>query len=66
MISKEEKLIRNRNKRQGEKRRKNKNLRFNQIVFNFYIPTETENISQKVKCVNISIVDEIMTSKKAI
>lgn len=63
MKSSEEKLSRIRNKNQSEKRKKNAKLKFNQIVFNFYIPTETEDVSQKVRCVNISIVDEKKTSK---
>lgn len=62
MTTKELRAEKIKNKRQTEKRSKNNKIKLQQITFNFYIPTDTENINQKVKIVNISIVDGKTTS----
>jgi hypothetical protein len=63
MISKEERNEKARNKTKAKNRKRNTNIKIPQIVMNFYIPTDMENMNKKVRLINLSVEQQEKTGK---
>lgn len=56
MVSKEVQREKNRERYKTKKRALNKKIGLQQVCFNFYIPTTSEQMGKKIRLINIDVV----------